>query len=330
MISTIYIEEAVAEHPRTLEILARLPEARRVSCERYGQVFNPAAQNFRLQKVEPALILASKHDGLVLEAPAGYGIGAEHNFYFSHMLNCPYDCRYCFLQGMYRSANYLLFVNYEDFGAAIDSRLSGLEGDAFFFSGYDGDSLAFDAFSGFCDHFLPFFGERLKAWLELRTKSARVQPLLQHQALENVVVAYSFTPPAVHQRLEGSVPSVDRRIECLRQLGERGWPLGLRFDPLIWWDGYQDSYRDLFESVFSSLAPEWIHSVSLGTFRMPQRFFDRMTGLYPEERLFAGPLERRDGMASYKSVIEEEMFGFCSSQLERFVPPERFFPCAPG
>ncbi len=330
MISTIYIEEGVADHPRTVEILSRLPEARRVVCERYGQVFNPAAQNFRLQKVEPALILAAKHEGLVLEAPAGYAIGADHNFYFSHMLNCPYDCRYCFLQGMYRSANYVLFVNYEDFGAAIDARLAESEGQAFFFSGYDGDSLAFDAFSGFCAHFLPFFAERPGAWLELRTKSARLQPLLEHHALPNVVAAYSFTPAAVHQRLEHSVPSVERRIACLRYLGERGWPLGLRFDPLIWWDGYQEAYRELFESVFSRLDPSWIHSVSLGGFRMPQRFFDRLTRLYPEERLLAGPLERRHGMASYRREIEEEMLDFCTAELASFVPSERFFPCVPG
>jgi spore photoproduct lyase len=330
MISTIYIEEGVAEHPRTLEIRARLPQARVVSCERYGQVFNPAAQNFRLQKAEPALILAAKHEGLVLEAPAGYGVGAEHNFYFSHMLNCPFDCRYCFLQGMYRSANYVLFVNYEDFGEAIDARLAAHEGDVFFFSGYDGDSLAFDAFSGFCAEFLPFFADRPRAWLELRTKSTRVAPLFEQRALENVVAAYSFTPAAAHERLEGSVPSVERRVACMRELGERGWPLGLRFDPLIWWDGYREGYRELFETVFSALEADWIHSVSLGAFRMPQRFLDRMAGQYPEEPLFAGPLERRDGMASYRSEIEQEMLEFCNAELANFVPPERFFPCVPG
>ena len=31
------------------------------------------------------------------------------------MLNCIYDCKYCFLQGMFNSANYLVFVNYQDF-----------------------------------------------------------------------------------------------------------------------------------------------------------------------------------------------------------------------
>lgn len=66
MVSVVYIEEAVREHPRVKRICSRLSHAR----------------------IIPA-----------------YGLGGDKNFYFSHMLNCIYDCRYCFLQGMFRSAH---------------------------------------------------------------------------------------------------------------------------------------------------------------------------------------------------------------------------------
>ncbi len=91
MPDTIYIERDIADHPRTLAILERFPRTRRIACDRFGQVFNPKAQNFRLQKRNPALILARKHDGFVLPAPAGYGVGGQRNYYFSHMLNCLYS-----------------------------------------------------------------------------------------------------------------------------------------------------------------------------------------------------------------------------------------------
>ncbi len=115
MIDTIYMEDAVVDHPRSRDILRRYPRAQIIKCASYTEVFNRKAQNFRLQKKKPALILAEKHSGHVLPTPAQYGIGAEHNYYFSHMLNCLYDCRYCFLQGMFQSAHYVLFVNYENF-----------------------------------------------------------------------------------------------------------------------------------------------------------------------------------------------------------------------
>lgn len=134
MFDTIYIEEDVRCHPRTQQVLERFPDSRQIYCARYTEVFNRKSQNFRLQKLNPALILARKQKKLVLPAPDEYGLGEKHNYYFSHMLNCIYDCRYCFLQGMYRSAHYVLFVNYEEFGAEIKKQAKAISpGKCYFF-----------------------------------------------------------------------------------------------------------------------------------------------------------------------------------------------------
>ena len=134
MLETIYVEDAVASHPRAQSILARFPKAAVIPVIRYGEVFNRNHQSFRLQKRKPSLILAEKQGNRVLPAPGGYGIGSAQNFYFSHVLNCLYDCRYCFLQGMYRSAHYVWFVNYEDFQDAITSTASAHpDEDVYFF-----------------------------------------------------------------------------------------------------------------------------------------------------------------------------------------------------
>ena len=150
MIDTIYVENTVARHERAENMIRRFPDAAYVTCDRYQEVFNPKAQNFRLQKKNPALILAKKFGATVLPAPEGYGIGGEHNYYFSHMLNCIYDCRYCFLQGMYRSAHYVVFVNYEHFFDGMAEKLKIHAGeDVWFFSGYDCDSLALEPVTAF-------------------------------------------------------------------------------------------------------------------------------------------------------------------------------------
>ena len=119
MIDQIYVEEALLDHPRARAIMQRFPDASVTTCARYGEIFNRRAQNFRLQKISPALILAEKFSGHVLPSPPEYAIGGDLNYYFSHMLNCIYDCRYCFLQGMYQSAHYVVFVNYEDFSRPL-------------------------------------------------------------------------------------------------------------------------------------------------------------------------------------------------------------------
>jgi len=327
MFTHIYIENSVADHPRTQEICARFPLATRVTCERYGEVFNPKSQDFRLQKARPALILASKHGNLVLETPEGYGIGEERNYYFSHMLNCLYDCRYCFLQGMYRSANYVLFVNYESFEEEIGRIAQNSNRPAWFFSGYDCDSLVLEPVSGFAAHFLPFFATQANARLELRTKSTQVRTLLNREPLANVVVAFSFTPREMHRSLEHRVPTVERRLDAMVQLQQAGWSLGVRFDPLIYQQGYQAQYRELFREVFTRLDADRLHSVSLGPFRLPRGYFRTISRLYPDEPLFAGPLAVTNGMVSYRQDLENELIGFCSEELRCHVPESLLFPC---
>jgi spore photoproduct lyase len=328
MIETIYIEEAILQHPRVLDILARFPQARKITCGRYGEVFNPKAQNFRLQKQQPALILAEKYKNYALPAPLGYGIGAARNYYFSHMLNCLYDCRYCFLQGMYQSANYVLFVNYEDFQQDIRQLCAeSPDENLHFFSGYDCDSLALEPVTGFAEQFLPFFATLPNAWLELRTKSTQVRSLLNREPLPRCIVAFSLSPDQIAEKVEAKAPSVERRLDALVKLQEQDWQIGLRFDPLIYQSGYQRQYRELFERVFSRIDLNRLHSVSLGVFRLPENFFKKVYKLYPEEKLFAGPLVSQQGMVSYKQELEREMMHYCTEQILNYIPADKFFPC---
>lgn len=328
MIRHIYIEEQIMDHSRTREICARFPAAKVVVCQHYAEVFNVAGQNFRLQKRQPSLILASKSGKRVLQTPDGYGIGGEQNYYFSHMLNCLYDCRYCFLQGMYRSAHYVVFVNYEDFIDDIRS-LTAQQGDqrTWFFSGYDCDSMAMEPVTGFMDTALPAFAQIPQASLEIRTKSTQIRSLLSRPALPNCVVAFSFTPDAISRALEHKVPSIEKRLRAIQRLQEHGWQIGLRLDPLIYSSAFREQYTQLLAQLFAFIDPLRLHSVSVGEFRLPNDFFKKMVRIYPAEKLFAGPLERRDGMVSYPSSIEAQLRDCVLEQLHRYTSADKIHLC---
>lgn len=324
---TLYIEEAVRNHPRTLALCNRYPKARIIDIKHYGDVFNAPAQNFKHQKASPALILANKPGKRVLPTPPGYHIGGKYNYYFSHMLNCVYDCRYCFLQGMYQSAHYVVFINSEDFFSDIDRTVQEHNDHVWFFSGYDCDSLALDPITGFVDECLDYFASQPQAHLELRTKSTQIRPLLKRRALDNVVVAFSLSPEPIVTAEEHGTPSLSKRLDALKKLQDAGWKIGLRFDPLLYADNFDQLYADMFEQVFSTLDMSTVHSVSLGVFRLPKAFHKKLVRLYPDAKLLNAPIAPRDGMMSYPAEVEDTMRNFCMHKLETHIGDHQFFPC---
>ena len=325
---TVYVEQGIQDHPRTREILNRYPRARVIDIERYGDVFNSASQDFRLQKSNPALILANKPGRRVLPTPPGYHIGGEHNYYFAHMLNCVYDCRYCFLQGMYSSANYVVFVNSEDFFTDINAVCAAHDKPVWFFSGYDCDSLALDPITGFIDDCLNHFKNIPQAHLELRTKSTQLRSIFKHDPMPNVVVAFSLSPQAIVASEEHGTPSLKKRLTALRQLQDAGWQIGLRFDPLLYCDNFESLYGEMFDEVFATLDMRLVHSVSLGVFRLPKGFHKKLVRLYPDARLLSAPMDARDGMMSYPCKTEEAMRAYCMQRLDDVITADQLFPCS--
>ena len=329
MIETIYVEEAIKNHPRTKFILKKFKKSRIILIDKYGEIFNKRNQNFRIQKSNPCIILAQKKDGFVLPAPEGFGIGSSKNFYFSHMYNCIYDCRYCFLQGMYSSANYVIFVNFEDFDIALKEIIENNKNSKLtFFSGYDCDSLAFENVTGFAKHILSIFGTYTQIEVEFRTKSIQKQPFLSLNPMKNVILAYSLMPELMSNSLDNKAPSISKRIRVISELASKGWKIGLRFDPLIHGENWKELYKELLENIYNKISPNCLHSVSFGTLRFPKRMFKDILKLYPNEPLFTSPLSLNNKVIAYDIEIEEEMTSYCKNLSLRYINEDQIFKCS--
>jgi len=324
---TIYIEKAIASHPRTLRIIQQLQPENIIECDFYKEVFNPKAQNFRIQKQNPALILAEKKNNFISKSPPGFGIGGDVNYYFSHMLNCLFDCRYCFLQGMYSSANYVVFVNYEDFMQEIVLLSQTAVNPIYFFSGYDCDSLAYEPVTYFLKEFLPFFQPLKNAILELRTKSTNIKELLHVSAFKHCVVAFSLNPDEISQAIEKKVPPLAKRLQAMQEVANHGWPIGLRFDPLIYHPNFKLLYQDLIETIFKLISPQQIHSISVGTMRFPEKMYQTIVNLYPNDALLAHPLYKQGKTMAYRDELEQSMKAWVYELLSNHVNQAILFEC---
>ena len=328
MIETVFVEREIMSHTIAKRVLSCLPKADLFEINRYQELFNKRQQNFRLQKEKPALILAKKHDNFVLPAPSGFGLDSQKNFYFSHMYNCIYDCRYCFLQGMYSSANYLLFVNFEDFFTSISETIhNNADSSLTFFSGYDCDSLAFEKITNFAQHTLSFFKKHPEVEFELRTKSVNIETLLGLKPLSNCVVAFSLSPAKVADALDKKAPRINKRIRALQKLAKSGWLVGIRLDPLIYCDNWKGLYFELIEEIMTDLEIINLHSVSFGPLRYPKKMYKTIEALYPEEKLFAFPLQTTGTLVSYGPEIENEMANYIQEELKNYLGADRIFQC---
>src|SRR5687768_4267530 len=123
--SHIYVEEAAREYRDCAEVLARFPRAVQIPISTYKEVFNRSRQSFGDQKRSQKLILAVKRDGFLYPGSQMSPDCGYRNFYYNSLaMNCLYDCEYCYLQGLYPSANMVLFVNNEDFFAHTRAQLA--------------------------------------------------------------------------------------------------------------------------------------------------------------------------------------------------------------
>ena len=70
-----------------------------------------------------------------------------------------------------------------------------------------------------------------------------------------------------------------------------------------------------------------LHSVSIGSFRMPNDYFANIAKLYPDEILFAGSFQKRGGLTGYDEATETAMVDFCQEQLLRYVHSDIYYRC---
>ena len=316
MFNFIYVEKSIQKHPRTLKILSQFPKSTVITCEHYGEIFNRHQQDFRIQKKDPCLILAEKHNKRIMPAPPEYGLNTTHNYYFSHMLNCIYDCRYCFLQGMFQSAHNVIFVNYEDFIEDIRALAVKTKEPTWFYSGYDCDSLALDPITGFSKSFIEAVSLIDNAFLELRTKSTQVRRLLEMKPRDNVICAFSLSPAAVIKTLEHQTPSLAARLSAAKKLQLAGWPVALRLDPILFIENFKAEYKFLIEQITEQLDFKTLHSITIGAFRLPKGFFKTVKNLYPEEPLFSSQFSSDNGHVSYEKSTEKKILDWCEESLK--------------
>ena len=186
------------------------------------------------------------------------------------VVNCPIDCSYCILQGYLNNTAVTIYVNIEKLFAQVEEKLSGDPGRTFRLgTGELGDSLAFDGITRFSTALVPFFAEMAHVIFELKTKTDEVDNLLDLDHRGKTVISWSVNPEKVIAEEERSASTLEERLVAAEKCQQEGYPIGLHFDPLIYYPEWERDYRGVIEKIFERIDGKEIIWISLGGFRFP-------------------------------------------------------------
>lgn len=318
------MEKEIADHPNTLKIVEKFPRARVIPIENYMDVFCRSGQDARAQKHSVKLILARRHGRLVYPGAAVCpDFGNAHFYYASSALGCLYDCDYCYLHGMYASANLVIFVNLEDTFREIDRLLEQFP--VYLCVSYDTDLLALEGVTGFASAWWAFAKERPRLTVEMRTKSANLDAVRRMTPVDNFVLAWTLSPPAIAAKYEHGAPGFDARLAALKAAVKAGWKVRLCFDPLLDVKGWREQYPAMIRQVFSEISPQAVRDVSIGVFRVGRDYLKSMQRRRPDSELAQYPYECENGVCSYPAAKRRSMLSLAAEETARYIGDNRIF-----
>ena len=328
----IYVEKELLGCDKVDDILSHFPESRVIVIDHYKDVFNRKRQDFSAQRLARNLILASKKGRLVYDgAPVCQDFGNSHFYYTSCIMNCLYDCEYCYLKGMYPSANLVIFVNIEDIFKEVEELLAKFP--VYLCVSYDTDLMALESLTGFVSKWIEFTKSHENLTIEIRTKCGRCD--LDIEPCDRVIFAWTISPDPVIKQYEHGSARLSARLEAAAHYLKSGWPVRLCFDPMIYIPGghenpmpgknWKQVYSDMLEEVSTAIDMTKVRDFSVGSFRISEAYLKKMRKVMPVSSAVQYPYILDEGYYHYPKKLTEEMELFLTSEILKICPDAKIF-----
>ena len=300
--SRIYIEETIKDDLTVKQICEKFSKSKIIFIKNYKDIFNRKNQNYARQKKSVNLILAKKSNNFLYNWSSNCISETKESFYLTQVINCLYDCEYCFLKGMYDSANIVFFVNTQDFFQAI----SKLKSNSYISLGYETDILGLDKlFTNIVDDYLEMINNNLDKQFEIRTKSINVEKI--KNAPDNLLVTYSLLPEVLINKFEKNTPSLDKRLTKVNWLLENGIQTRVAIDPILIIDNHINEYRLFCQKLKNTIDLNKLESIHIGPFRISKDFLKKAKAQYPESLIWNYPYEIADSNYTYSKALFTEI-----------------------
>ncbi len=153
------------------------------------------------------------------------------------------------------------------------------------------------------------------------TKSDNVNNLLNLQHNGHTIVAWSMNNERVSRKFEIGAPSFERRLKAARKVQEAEYPVRIRLDPIVPFDGWKEAYAETIERILTVIFPQ---RITLRTLRFEEGFYKMRISIFtngPElpdflevmepmfpPRMFTGAKRAKSGKYSFPEDQRAEIF----------------------
>ncbi|MGL4209109.1 MAG: radical SAM protein [Candidatus Adiutrix sp.] len=270
-------------------------------------------------------MLITRHKGAFIKpcpATLNYNCCGLSIFHFG--LGCTIGCRYCILETYLGTEAMVLFGNIDEGLGEIETILqqNPSERPKRFCTGEFTDSLLLDHKTGLSQRLIELFAQSQMAILELKTKTDHIDHLLSLPHKGRTVISFSVNAPEICRNEEKGAAPLMARLAAARRASAAGYPIGLHFDPIIEFPGWEGAYQQTVDLIGEYLPDAEVAWVSLGCFRYLPGLKSIMLSRQPETRIYDGEFVRGgDGKMRYPRPLRTQMYKFMVAALRAVLKP---------
>lgn len=319
----IYIEKDAQDFPFTKKILSELPGVPVEIIENSKQLVAAAQnQNDPTGHSKRSLLLKKDKGRSFKPFPESEPYLSCDYFTLHLEEGCDLECSYCILQAYLTNPFLTLYVNVEEILENLQQILNA-NPDQFFRigTGQLADSLSLDPLTSFSEVLVPFFAKQKNAVLELKTKSNRIEKLLNLKPGGKTIISWSMNSEKIQKEEEHKCASIDERLEAAQKVIAAGYRAGFHFDPLIDYAGWEKDYEETLKKINSKIPAESIAWISMGCLRFMPELKPIMQTRFPKSSLPLGEwVTGTDGKMRYFKPRRIEMYKTMKSLVEKYFP----------
>ncbi len=239
---------------------------------------------------------------------------------------CTASCMYCYLVCNYNKCAYLrLFVNREEMLKKIIKTAEQSEKELTFEIGSNSDLILENTITNNLVWTIENFKNSSKGKLTFPTKFDMVDPILNLDHKNKVIVRMSVNPEEIINKVEFGTSRLYGRIEAINKLKEAGYDVGILIAPVIFIENWKEKYLELikileknlnekvkkdtfFEIIFMTYS--YVHT------KINEEAFPNAINIYDKEMMTG----RGRGKYWYKKEIRKEGEDFFKEKLQKYFP----------